>query len=59
MLENTKVDNTQLRLQEVKKALEHGMFVLARSILDKMPAGEIITFLTYPPLLPIVKYYGT
>ncbi|WP_160060522.1 magnesium transporter [Psychromonas sp. L1A2] len=49
MLENTKVDNTQLRLQEVKKALEHGMFVLARSILDKMPACDVAFLLESSP----------
>ncbi|RBW43807.1 magnesium transporter [Psychromonas sp. B3M02] len=49
MLENTKVDNTQLRLQEVKKALESGMFVLARSILDKMPACDVAFLLESSP----------
>lgn len=49
MLENTKIDNTQLRLQEVNKALEHGMFVLARSILDKMPACDVAFLLESSP----------
>ena len=49
MLENTKIDNTQLRLQEVNKALDHGMFVLARSILDKMPACDVAFLLESSP----------
>lgn len=49
MLENTKVDNTQLRLQEVNKALDSGMFVLARSILDKMPACDVAFLLESSP----------
>ena len=49
MLENTKVDNTQLRRREVKKALKNGMFVLARSILDKMPACDVAFLLESSP----------
>ncbi|MBB1271578.1 MULTISPECIES: magnesium transporter [Psychromonas] len=49
MLENTKVDNTQLRLQEVNKALDSGMFVRARSILDKMPACDVAFLLESSP----------
>lgn len=49
MLENTKLDNTQLRLQEVNKALDSGMFVLARSILDKMPACDVAFLLESSP----------
>ncbi|MEJ6077340.1 magnesium transporter [Vibrio sp. 1-Bac 57] len=49
MLENTKVDNTQLRLKEVNKALDSGMFVRARSILDKMPACDVAFLLESSP----------
>lgn len=49
MLEKTKVDNTQLRRREVKKALKNGMFVLARSILDKMPACDVAFLLESSP----------
>jgi magnesium transporter len=49
MLENTNIDKTQQRLQEVNKALEHGMFVLARSILDKMPANDVAFLLESSP----------
>ncbi|TEW56663.1 magnesium transporter [Psychromonas sp. RZ22] len=49
MLENTDIDNTQLRLQEVNQALDHGMFVLARSILDKMPACDVAFLLESSP----------
>lgn len=49
MLENTEINNTQLRLQEVNKALENGMFVLARSILDKMPACDVAFLLESSP----------
>ena len=49
MLENSDLQNTQLRLQQVNKALESGMFVLARSILDKMPACDIALLLESSP----------
>jgi magnesium transporter len=49
MLENTNIDKTQQRLQEVNKALENGMFVLARSILDKMPANDVAFLLESSP----------
>ena len=49
MLENTEINNTQLRLQEVNKALDDGMFVLARSILDKMPACDVAFLLESSP----------
>jgi len=49
MLENTKIDNTQLRLQEVNQALDNGMFVRARSILDKMPACDVAFLLESSP----------
>lgn len=49
MLENTEINNTQLRLQEVNKALDNGMFVLARSILDKMPACDVAFLLESSP----------
>ena len=49
MLENTDIDNTQLRLREVNSALDNGMFVLARSILDKMPACDVAFLLESSP----------
>lgn len=49
MLDNTNIDKTQLRLKEVNKALENGMFVLARSILDKMPANDVAFLLESSP----------
>lgn len=49
MLENTEINNTQLRLQEVNEALEYGMFVLARSILDKMPPCDVAFLLESSP----------
>ena len=49
MLDKNKNDNTQLRLQEVKKAIENGRFVLARSILDKMPANDVAFLLESSP----------
>jgi len=49
MLENTDVENAQKRLQEINKALESGMFVLARSILQKMPACDVALLLESSP----------
>jgi len=49
MLETTEINNTQLRLQEVNTALNNGMFVLARSILDKMPACDVAFLLESSP----------
>jgi len=48
-MDKNEIDNTQLRLQEVNDALEHGMFVLARSILDKMPACDVAFLLESSP----------
>lgn len=49
MLENNDLKNAQLRLQQVNKALESGMFVKARSILDKMPACDVALILESSP----------
>lgn len=49
MLENTDVQNAQLRLQEVNQALASGMFIRARSILDKMPACDVALLLESSP----------
>ncbi|PKH01886.1 magnesium transporter [Psychromonas sp. MB-3u-54] len=50
MPENTDAQNAQERLQEIDKALESGMFVLARSILDKMHACDVALLLeSFPP----------
>ncbi|WP_354624733.1 magnesium transporter [Psychromonas sp. MME2] len=49
MLENTDVQNAQQRLQEVNQAVESGMFVRARSILDKMAACDIALLLESSP----------
>jgi magnesium transporter len=48
-LNNTEINNTQLRLKEVNNALDSGMFVLARSILDKMPACDVAFLLESSP----------
>jgi len=48
-MDKNEIDNTQLRLQEVNDALEHGMFVLARNILDKMPACDVAFLLESSP----------
>jgi len=49
MLENTDIQNTQQRLQEVNQALSSGMFVSARSILKKMPACDVALLLESSP----------
>ncbi|MEH6451699.1 MAG: magnesium transporter [Psychromonas sp.] len=49
MLENNDLKNAQLRLQQVNKAIESGMFVRARSILDKMPACDVALILESSP----------
>lgn len=49
MQKNTEINNTHLRLQEVNKALDNGMYVLARSILDKMPACDVAFLLESSP----------
>ncbi|WP_372880500.1 magnesium transporter [Psychromonas sp.] len=49
MRENTDVQNAQKKLQEVNKALESGMFVLARSILQKTPACDVALLLESSP----------
>lgn len=48
-MDNNEIDSTQLRLKEVNKALDCGMFVLARSILDKMPACDVAFLLESSP----------
>lgn len=49
MLENRESQNAQQCLIEVNKALESGMFVLARSILEKMPACDVALLLESSP----------
>ncbi|MCP4324739.1 MAG: magnesium transporter [Psychromonas sp.] len=49
MLEKTDLKDTQQQLQQVNKALESGMFVLARSILEKMPACDVALLLESSP----------
>ncbi|MGB5444835.1 MAG: magnesium transporter [Psychromonas sp.] len=49
MRDNTDVQNAQKKLLEVNKALESGMFVLARSILQKMPACDVALLLESTP----------
>ncbi|MCG6199721.1 magnesium transporter [Psychromonas antarctica] len=49
MLENTDLQNAQQRLQEVNKALSSGLFVRARSILEKMPACDVALLLESSP----------
>ncbi len=49
MRDNTDVQNAQKKLQEVNKALESGMFVLARSILQKTPACDVALILESSP----------
>lgn len=49
MLENTDTQNAQQCLLKVNKALESGMFVLARSILEKMHACDVALLLESSP----------
>lgn len=49
MLDQTDLKDTQQYLQEVNKALESGMFVLARSIIEKMPACDVALLLESSP----------
>jgi len=49
MLENRETQNAQQCLLKVNKALESGMFVLARSILEKMPACDVALLLESSP----------
>ncbi|GLS92195.1 magnesium transporter MgtE [Psychromonas marina] len=49
MLDKTDLKDTQQYLQEVNKALESGMFVLARSIIEKMPACDVALLLESSP----------
>ena len=49
MLDQTDLKDTQQYLEEVNKALESGMFVLARSIIEKMPACDVALLLESSP----------
>jgi magnesium transporter len=49
MLEKTELKDTQQQLQTVNKALENGMFVLARSTLEKMHACDVALLLESSP----------
>lgn len=49
MLENTDSQNAQQCLHAVNKALESGMFVKARSILENMPACDVALILESSP----------
>ncbi|WP_022939953.1 magnesium transporter [Psychromonas hadalis] len=49
MLEKTDLKDTQQQLQEINKALESGMFVLVRSILEKMHACDVALLLESSP----------
>ena len=49
MLENLDSQNTLLRLQEVNKALESGLFASARSMIEKMPACDVALILESSP----------
>jgi len=49
MLDQTDLKDTQQYLQEVNKALESGMFVLARSIIEKMAACDVALLLESSP----------
>lgn len=49
MLEKKDLKAPQQYFQEVNKALESGMFVLARSILEKMPACDVALLLESSP----------
>ncbi|PKF60455.1 magnesium transporter [Psychromonas sp. psych-6C06] len=49
MLEKNELKDTQQYLREVNKAIESGMFVLARSIIEKMPACDVALLLESSP----------
>ena len=49
MLENLDSQNTLLRLQEVNKALESGLFASARRMIEKMPACDVALILESSP----------
>ena len=49
MLDKKDLKNTQQQLQAVNKALESGMFVMARGILEKMPACDVALLLESSP----------
>lgn len=53
MLENSDLQNAQQRLIEVNNALESGMFVSTRRLLEKMPACDVALLLeSSPPAKP-------
>ncbi|AGH81899.1 magnesium transporter [Psychromonas sp. CNPT3] len=49
MLENSDLQNAQQRLIEVNNALESGMFVSTRRLLEKMPACDVALLLESSP----------
>jgi magnesium transporter len=49
MRDNSDTQSAQKKMHEVNKALESGMFVLARSILDKMPPCDVALLLESSP----------
>jgi len=49
MLDQTDLKDTQQYLEEVNKAIESGMFVLARGIIENMPACDVALLLESSP----------